>query len=120
MSNAIVNWFSSLFSSVGLKRRIAALAAALLELAKTVPALAPAIPILEYLAGIMGGIGVAHAGSEGTLGKAKLISISSLLSLLVLLAGHVPAAAAFLPLIQKLAALLGMAGLGAAVATKKK
>ena len=47
--------------SQGIKRTLASILAAASALATTVPALEPYAPVLTWLAGIFGAVGVAHA-----------------------------------------------------------
>lgn len=105
------NFFTNLFSSTGLKRRIASLAAAAIELARSVPQLSPALPVLEYIAGVFGGVGITHAGLEGTLSKGKLVGLSAALSTFILIASFTPSLAVAVPILSKIAAYLGVAGL---------
>lgn len=109
---------SNLFSSVGLKRLISAALSALLGIAPQFPQVQPLILVLQWLAGVLGGVGVVHAVSVGTLGKGKLSSLASVFATLALLAGYVPALAPYAHILQELAALFGAAGVGTVLGAK--
>lgn len=108
-------FFSGLISSVGFKRTIAAVFAALYGIVSAVPTLQPFTTVLEQLAALFGITGLAQASVSGTLSKVKLSTISSFLSVLLLLAQYIPAMQPFAPMLFKLASIIGAMGAGATV-----
>ena len=98
----------SLTASVGLKRRIASITASLITLLSTIPIAAPALPVLNWIAGLIGSVGVVHAGFGGTLKKYLAATLSSLLSAFIFAAGSNPAIAPYVHTLQTLAGLLGV------------
>ena len=58
---------SDIFKSKGKKRTLSAILSALAVVAGHVPVLAPFQPILIQLAGVLGGIAVAHAAAQDNL-----------------------------------------------------
>jgi hypothetical protein len=88
-------------------------------LAQTVPQVQPIIVVLQWLAGLVGGVGVVQATAVGTLSQAKLSGIASILAALVAIAQFIPALAPYVPLLEKLAAMFGAMGVGAAVGTQR-
>lgn len=93
--------------SQGLKRRIAGFLATLAALAAAVPGLQGAAPVLSQAAGAVGAVGLGHAALEKSLGTAKLGTLSSVLSALLLVAPSIPQLAAIAPILQLLAAVFG-------------
>lgn len=105
-----LKWSANMFSSKGLKRRLASLVSVMSSIAMSVPALAGVVPILQWVAAALGGVGVTHAVTEGTVGQAKAASWASIFAVLLALTTQVPAFAPFAPLIQVLATIFGTAG----------
>lgn len=103
--------------SKGLKRKLAALILVLAEVLGPIPGATKVIEYLIMIAGLLGGAAATHATVAGTLGKAKMLSLASVLSFLVLLAHFVPALAPAVPILAKLSVLLGAAGIGATLKT---
>lgn len=97
--------------SQGLKRRIASLLAVVVELLQSVPGLEAYAAIVAQAAGALGVVGTGHAAAAKTLSKARLATLSSVISALLLLAPFVPQLAVAVPALQKIAALLGAAAL---------
>lgn len=97
--------------STGLKRRIAAAIAAALAILRLIPAAAPIVFWLEWLAGGIGTLGVAHAARARTLGIAQMANISAILSVLVVLARLFPQTEFLVPFLATLASLFGVAAL---------
>lgn len=56
-----------LLKSKGLKRNLASLIAAVAAVSQFVPALQPFQEMLISIAGLLGGVGIAHAAAEGNL-----------------------------------------------------
>ena len=107
----------NLLKSLGLKRRIAS---ALLSLSGTlslIPGLQGYAALLSELAGIIGGGGLLHALLYGTIGKNKLASFASLVSMLIAISPTIPALAPYQVILQAVLVLLG--GAGATLPAKK-
>lgn len=111
--------FSTLFGSYGLKRLIAAALSVLLGLVPVFPQAQLLINVLQWIAGLLGGVGVVQATAVGTLSQAKLSSLASVFAALVTIAQFIPALAPYIPLLEKLAALFGAMGVGAAAGTQR-
>lgn len=62
-----MSFVSDLFKSEGKKRTIASIFATLAAVAASIPAAAPFAPLLLKIAGVLGGVGVAHAAISGNL-----------------------------------------------------
>lgn len=105
----------SLFSSRGIKRQIAGLLTAILEVIRAIPEALPFVPLLESVIGILGGTAVTHAALAQSLNKHKLSTLASILAVVIAVAPYIPALLPFIPLLQKLAALLGALGAGSLV-----
>lgn len=103
--------------STGLKRKIAGYFSAVLEILRYTPALTQFVPFVETVAGIFGVAGVAHAGAAGTIDKQKVLSLASIVAALVSAATFIPILLPYVPLLQKLAGILGAIGLGLNVKT---
>lgn len=56
-----------LLRSVGMKRNIASLLAALLVVAPSIPVLVPYLSVIQYLAGLFGAVGLGMAAVNGNL-----------------------------------------------------
>lgn len=109
-----------LFSSLGIKRYIASLLAALVEVLRAVPGTAESISAIELAAGFFGITGLTHAAGAKTVSKKKLASAASVVSALLALSYFVPALLPLRPYLEKVAGLLGAAALGSAVAKPKE
>lgn len=97
--------------SKGFKRRLSALLTVLDGIVQTVPQAAPVLVFIQWAAGIFGVVGVAHAIPAGTVKKFKVLSTASVLATFVVLAQAYPPLLPFVPLVQKLAFILGVFGL---------
>jgi hypothetical protein len=116
-----MNWFiKGLISSTGFKRNIASVLAMLYGIVSVIPEVQFLTTVLEQIAALFGITGLAQASVAGSLNKAKLASISSVLSVLLFIAQYVPALAPYAPILMKLAAIIGAMGTGVAVANSKK
>ena len=111
--------FTSLIKkSTGLKRQIASLLLVLIELARSTPVLSGYVIVLEQLATLFGATGATHAAIAGTLDKHKVSSIASILAVLLGIGTFVPALTPYLPILQKIASLLGAVSLGIATGSQ--
>lgn len=110
----------AIFESAGLKRKIAAWLATVLELAQSYPELAPIVVALQPLVAALGGVAVGHAAAKGTVEKHPLLSTSAILSILIGVSHFIPVMQPFVPLLSKLAAFFGAAGIGRAMAKPKQ
>lgn len=108
----------ALFDSSGLKRLIASALCAIIEVLRGIPGTAEIISVLEALAGAFGAVGLTHAAAAKTVTRKKLTGIASLIAILIIIAQYVPALQPYVPLLEKIAAILGSAGVGAAIAAK--
>lgn len=108
-----------LLASKGGKRLLASLIAVLTSVSMLIPGLGDAIVYLQNIAGSVGAAGVAHATEAGTLGKAKVATLSSIFSFLVLLSHYVPALLPYTVILQQLAAGLGISAVSMKLAEKK-
>lgn len=94
--------------SFGLKRYVASVLTAVAGVIASDPTLAPALPIITYLASFFGITGLAHAGAAGTLANYKLASFTSIFSLLISLCDAVPKLAHFKPILLVIGSFLGI------------
>lgn len=122
MSNWIENIARSVLTSFGLKRRIVALISTLIGLSAAIPALLPFVPVLQSISAWLGGAALAHAAVSGTVLKpgVKSLSFASVLQLLIGVLATQSNLAQFVPLLQVLATILGIFGLGVASEKVKK
>lgn len=97
--------------SRGFKRKLASLLAIVAQLAQTVPGLGQVLVVLNYIAGLFGVAGVAHAAGSGTVTKFGAASIASVLAALLAAAQIYPALLPFVPIIQKLVLIFGVLGI---------
>ena len=102
----------SLFSSFGLKRLIASYLSIIIEVLRAMPGTAEVISTIEVVAGLFGITGIAHAGATGDLTRKKISTAAAALAGLVFVARFVPALAPFIPILEKIAAMLGAAAVG--------
>lgn len=100
----------------GLKRHLASVLAAVLEVLRVVPGAEQIVLWLEKAAGALGLVGLGHAAAKGTVSRFKLAGLSSLVSTIILLAYFVPSLQSLVPVLQKVAALLGAAAVGGKLA----
>lgn len=98
----------SFLSSFGLKRYIASALTSLAGIIASDPNLAPALPIVVYLASFFGVTGLVGAAKEGTLGKNKLTSLSSLFALLIALTDAHESLQPWKPLLLLVGSFLGI------------
>jgi len=108
-----------IFKSEGIKRLIASGFAAVYSLLASFPETASLLPILLQIAAFFGITGVAHATVAGTVPKFKLATVSAVLSIVIGVAYFFPQFEAVIPLLQKIAGLLGAGALGATLAARK-
>ncbi len=108
----------ALFSSSGLKRLIASALCAVIEVLRSIPGTGEIVAVLEALAGVFGVTGLAHAAVAKTVSQKKLAGVASLIAILIIIAQYVPALQPYVPLLEKIAAILGSAGVGVAIAVK--
>jgi hypothetical protein len=109
---------ANLKKSAGVKRNIASILSAVVGVASSVPQAAPAIAVLQTVAGLFGITGIAHAGAARTLDKDKVAAITSFLAFVIALAPFIPALQPYVPYLQELAAILGAAATGLLVGSK--
>lgn len=115
-----MSWFlTKLLSSAGFKRNLAAVLAALYGIVSVIPELQMMTAVLEQIAAFFGITGIAHATGAGTLSKAKLSTISSVLSVLLFASQYIPFLTPYAPIIMKLASIIGALGAGAAISKVK-
>jgi hypothetical protein len=96
-------------SSFGLKRYLASALTALAGVLAADPHLVALLPVVSWLAGALGLVGLVHAGKEGTLLEKPQLSISSLFPLLILAAEYVPQLAPYKELLLTIGPLFGLA-----------
>lgn len=108
-----------IFESLGLKRKIAAILAIIIEIAAVIPELAPIMPILQYIGALFGVTGIVHGTAAKTISKFKLSTLASLLTALAALSLYVPALAPYTDYLQKAAAIIGGIVLGTTDVSKK-
>lgn len=112
--------FDWLVDSFGLKRRITALLAVLVELARSDPKYNSYISIVEQIAGWLGITSLVHAGAKGTLKQFKALTWGAAFTGLIALAHYVPQLTPFVPFLYKLSAFLSALGIGISVQKPKK
>lgn len=108
-----------LLASKGGKRLLSSLIAILTSVSMLIPGLGEVINYLQTIAGAVGAVGVAHAAEAGTLSKAKIAGLSSVISFLILLSHYIPALVPYTALLQQLAAGLGISAVSMKLAEKK-
>lgn len=96
----------SILRSLGLKRRVTALLVVLLNVAKAEPSLAPYIPHLEYLAGVLGITGLGHATKSGTVKQFKTSSLAAAFTAIAAVAGSIPALAPYAAILHQISLVL--------------
>lgn len=99
-----------ILESDGLKREIAGIIQSLILVISPIPGLGFLVPILTVASAILGGTGLIHAGILGSFLNRIFSTLASVLAIAILIAAQIPAALPYIPLMQKLAALLGAAG----------
>lgn len=121
----MASFFSSLFSSTGVKRQLAAILTTIVNVAYLALPLAPQVqPIIDTLNSLIqafGGIAVAHATTSGTvLSKAQLGTVSSLIGifLFVVTAFHISVPVAVIAALSKLQVVLAGVVTGQVIAGK--
>ena len=102
----------------GVKRHLASVLAAVLEVLRAIPGTEQLVFSVEKIAGGLGIVGLGHAAVKGSVSRFKLAGLSSLVSTLILLAYFVPSLQEFVPVLQKVAGVLGAAAVGAKVTNK--
>ncbi len=102
-----------LFESLGLKRYIASALSVVVEVLRAIPGAEGAVSAIEMIAGFFGITGIGHATVSGGIDKKILATASSAIASLIALSYFIPALAQFRPILEKVAALLGAAALGA-------
>lgn len=102
----------SWFSSFGLKRLVASYLSIIVEVLRAVPGTAEIISSIEMVAGLFGITGIVHTGTTGDLTKKKLSTAAAAIAAVLFLARFIPAMAPFVPILEKVAALLGAAAVG--------
>lgn len=107
-----------MFSSSGIKRKLASIVAVLISLGSAVPGLDVFVGVLNSINAALGGAAVAHASATGTLGTYKLSGIASILTLIAGISSYIPVLAPYTAILQQIAGLFGAAGV-TAVAVKK-
>lgn len=105
----------SLTKADGTKRLIASFLAILVALASYFPFTTLLVVYLQGAAATVGTVGLVHAASAQTLGKAKLANASAIFSVLLQLAAWIPALTPYAPLITTLAGYFGVAAVTAKV-----
>jgi len=100
-------------TSFGFKRYVSAALSSIIGLVSSVPEAAPFLVMLESVAGVFGITGVLHATGQGTLNKATLASLASLIAFIASLAPFIPQLQPYEEMLRKLAAFLGATALGA-------
>lgn len=99
----------NLFGSKGLKRKIAAFLAIVIGALTALPN--PPTELLSWLqviAGVFGGVGLAHGAFEGTVATHSAASFSSFFTVILSLLTQVPFLAPLAHLLTYLAALFGV------------
>lgn len=110
MNNKPKSTLQKLTVSVGFKRRLTALLAVVRQLAASFTFLTPVIPVLDWLAAMLGGVAVTHAAVEGTVKEFPAATITSVLAMLRLLATFWAPLQAYIPFIDKLILMVGTVG----------
>lgn len=113
-----MSWLTLVFKPKTLKRYISSALSVITQIMLSIPELVPYVYIVDWIAGLFGITGVVHSTAGGTISKAKLGYAASFVAFLITLAQFVPALEPYVPFLQKLAAILGAAGLGAVTAVK--
>jgi len=101
--------------SKGIKRKVVALLALVIDVLAQIPGLGEVIIALETATGMLGGTAVIHAGANGTLNKEKLAGAVSALYFVIFLANFTPLLVPLLPTLYKTAGVLAAVRLGTAV-----
>lgn len=112
--------FKSLFNSQGFKRKIASILAIAIEIAASVPELAPLVIPLQYIAGFFSVTGIAHGAVAQNINQYKLATLASILTALAAIAHFVPQLAPFEDWLRKAAAIVGSIVLGGNLPKKLK
>lgn len=108
----------SIFSSDGLKRKIAALLTAVIPLLEADPNFSYLVPYVIHIAGLLGVTGLTHAAGSRTLDQHKLASLAALLSSVLTVAQYIPALAPYLPILTQVAGFVSALAVGCHVGAK--
>jgi hypothetical protein len=95
------------------KRLVASWLNVIVEALRVIPGTSEYIYTIEVAAGFFGITGIGHAGVKGTISKKKTASASAAVASLIALSYVFPVLIPFRPFLEKLAAILGAAAIGA-------
>lgn len=106
----------SLFSSEGIKRKIAAWLISIINLLYPltifIPDLKPVLDTLEVGAQGLGAVAVVHAAASQTLSKSQILTASSIISLILFLSHFIALPAAILSALLKIQVTVAALGAG--------
>lgn len=105
----------SLFSSVGLKRRIAAALSIVLYVISGIPGTEAIALAVQEVAGVFGLTGMVHAAKAGTVSRYAIISAVAVINIALAIAPFYPPLLPAVPALQKIAVVLSSATIGATI-----